>query len=178
MHLCGPVRRFQAVYTRRRRRLSVCKVWWFWGPSPVWGKILRLSPGSRDEIPHRLFHVVHHQFGCYPHNFPFQRHHWHPNHQISSPPFLVWQLPKAVTPGSRTKTVVDAIILCSSSSLAPEPEEATDLSTLLCYYQSSSIVIHQRGLSKDLESVWGSLTQRVSAQSATAQTRISHCKKV
>ena len=37
-------------------------------------------------------------------------------------------IPKAVTPGSRTNTVVEAIILCSSSSRAPEPEDATDLS--------------------------------------------------
>ena len=100
-----------------------------------------------------------------------------------SPPFpACWWLPRAVTPGSRTNTVVEAIILCSSSSRGePEPEDATDLTcqSSLCYYPTSSIVSHQArdGLSKDLESVWGSLTQRLSAQSATAQTRMSHCKK-
>ena len=69
-----------------------------------------------------------------------------------------------MTPGSRTKTVVDAIIRCSSSSRPEEAEEATDLAITVvmvvvvvvvmamivvgllpsCYYHLSSVMVDQR----------------------------------
>ena len=75
-----------------------------------------------------------------------------------------WSSPRAVTPGSRTKTVVDAIIRCSSSSRPEEAEEATDLAITVvmvvvvvvvmamivvgllpsCYYHLSSVMVDQK----------------------------------
>ena len=72
--------------------------------------------------------------------------------------------PRAVTPGSRTKTVVDAIIRCSSSSRPEEAGEATDLAIMVaimvvvgvvvativvgllpsCCYHLSSVMVDQR----------------------------------
>ena len=66
---------------------------------------------------------------------------------------MMWNSPRAVTPGSTTKTVVLAIILLSSSS---EPEEP-------CW------VARDR---PDSES--GSVTQRDSPHSSRSQRRMSH----
>ena len=67
-----------------------------------------------------------------------------------TPLFFQVSLPSAVTPGSITNTVVDAIILWSSSSSTP-----------LC-------------LASDLPSDSGSVMQRVSTQSSVLQIRMSH----
>ena len=66
--------------------------------------------------------------------------------------FSLFPIPSAVTPSSITNTVVDAIILCSSSSWLP-----------LCF-------------AKERPSESGSVTHRDSPQSSDLQMRMSHCK--